>query len=152
VKPRTAALALAGILTADSALHLFWTTGASWPAADTAALSQGLLNADVPFTPRVLLPLATVLAGGAAAVLAQGGLLRLPLPPALPRWATRAVAAGLSVRAAAGLVWATGLGADTGSTFYTLNLTLYTPLCLTAAAAAWKLASSGRAGIQLTAR
>ncbi|MFG2822725.1 DUF3995 domain-containing protein [Kitasatospora sp. NPDC048365] len=133
------ALGLAAVLGADSAAHLYWTTGATWPAADVAGLSQAVLGADVPFTPPVLVPLATVLAGGAALVLAQGGLVRLPGPAALPRWATRAVAAGLALRAAAGLVWATGIGTDTGSAFYALNVALYTPLCLAAAAAAWHL-------------
>jgi hypothetical protein len=34
------------------------------------------------------------------------------------------------VRGLLGLVWAFGLGTDTGSPFYWLNLFLYTPVCL----------------------
>ncbi|GAA2822156.1 hypothetical protein GCM10010441_53230 [Kitasatospora paracochleata] len=138
-KPRTAA-ALAAVLAVDGAIHLYWATGSTWPATDSASLSRAVLNADVPFTPPVLVPLAAVLAAGAATLLARGGLLRLPLAPAAARWGTRAVAAGLSLRALAGLVWLTGLGAAPGSTFYLLNAVVYTPLCLAAATAAWRLA------------
>ncbi|MFD9123761.1 DUF3995 domain-containing protein [Kitasatospora sp. NPDC059571] len=137
---RRAATALAGVLAADALCHLYWTTGATWPARDTAALSAAVLNADVPFTPPVLLPLVGLLGGAAALVLVRGGALRIPLPAAVPRWATVAVAAGLSARAAAGLVWATGAGTEPGSAFHALNLALYTPVCVVGAAAAWWLA------------
>ncbi|MEU6239255.1 hypothetical protein ABZ885_40580, partial [Kitasatospora sp. NPDC047058] len=51
---------------------------------------------------------------------------------------------GLLARGLAGLVWAAGIGVDTGSAFYPLNLALYTPLCLAGAAAAWTVARAGR--------
>src|SRR6187551_2737345 len=50
---------------------LYRLTGRVWPARDTRALSQAVLNADVPFTPRVLLPLVVVLTIGGTAVLAR---------------------------------------------------------------------------------
>ncbi|MEU1728587.1 DUF3995 domain-containing protein [Actinomadura sp. ATCC 39365] len=122
----------ASILLTDAAAHLYWLTGRTWPAHDVGSLSLAVLNFEVPFTPRVLVPLVVVLGTGAAAVLAcsrgRGGL------PA--RLITAAVTAGTLVRAAAGLVWIAGVGADTATPFYWLNLFLYTPLCVVMAAAA----------------
>ena len=143
MKRRTAAITVAAVLSADALLHVYWATGRTWPAPDAAQLSQLVLNADVPFTPPVVLPLATALLGAATAVLAQGGVVRVPVPPVLPRWGTRAVAAGMLVRGLAGLVWATGVGVDLHSRFYLLNLALYTPLCLGGAALAWRVGGKG---------
>ncbi|NUW31528.1 DUF3995 domain-containing protein [Nonomuraea sp. SMC257] len=126
----------AAVLLTDAAAHLYWLTGRTWPAHDVRSLSLAVLNAEVPFTPRVLVPLAVVLTTGAVAVLAcsrgRGGL------PA--RLITGAVAAGTLVRAAAGLVWILGIGADTATPFFWLNLVLYTPLCVGMAAAAGLIA------------
>ncbi|MFI9329046.1 DUF3995 domain-containing protein [Kitasatospora sp. NPDC052868] len=140
---RTAALAIATVLAADGLLHVYWATGRTWPAPDTAALSQLVLNADVPFTPRVVLPLAALLFSGAALVAARGGVMPATarrLPALALRWGPRAVAGGLLARGLAGLVWAAGIGAETDSAFYRLNLAVYTPLCLAGAAAAWTVA------------
>ncbi|MEQ4720389.1 hypothetical protein [Nonomuraea sp. B19D2] len=41
-----------------------------------------------------------------------------------------ALGGGLLVRAELGLAWAFGLGTDTGTPFYWLNLLLYSPLCV----------------------
>jgi len=138
MKRRTAATAVAAVLGGDALLHLYWATGRTWPGQDTRELSQLILNADVPFTKPVLVPLATLLLGASATVLAQGGALKLPAPPAALKWGTRAVAGGMLLRGLAGVVWATGLGADVHSRFYLLNLALYTPLCLGGAALAWQ--------------
>jgi hypothetical protein len=124
-----AALLVATVLTADALLHVFWMTGRTWPAQDVSTLSQGLLNADVPFTPRVLAPLALALSTAATTVLAQADVILPNLPPWLPQAGTFAVAAGVGVRTAAGIAWAFGIGTERNSTFYKLNLTLYTPLC-----------------------
>ncbi|MEU4549002.1 DUF3995 domain-containing protein [Nonomuraea dietziae] len=64
-----AAFAAATVLAVDAAAHLYWTTGATWPAPDVRTLSLALLNVEVPFTPRVLLPLATALLTASAALL-----------------------------------------------------------------------------------
>ncbi|MFI8084656.1 DUF3995 domain-containing protein [Kitasatospora sp. NPDC086009] len=146
---RTATLAVAGLLAADALLHVYWATGRTWPAADPASLSRAVLNAEVPFTPPVVLPLAALLFSGSALVLARGGLLdgaARRLPAVALRWGPRAVAAGLLARGLAGLLWATGVGVDTGSAFYRLNLAFYTPLCLAAAAAALAVARTGADG------
>jgi hypothetical protein len=141
------AAAVAAVLLVDAAVHLYWATGRTWPVADHERLSHLVLNAQVAFRPQGLVPLAAVLTGGAALVLARGGLAPGParrLPAALVRWGSTAVAGGLALRGAAGLVWATGLGADPGDAFYWLNLLLYTPLCLVLAHGAGRVAGAGR--------
>ncbi|MFI9364965.1 DUF3995 domain-containing protein [Kitasatospora sp. NPDC053057] len=138
------ATAVGVVLAVDGLVHLYWATGRTWPVDGTARLSQLVLNTQVPFTPQVLVPLAGMLFSGATLVLVRGG--RLPalarrLPALLPRWGSRAVACGLLVRGAAGLVWVTGAWADPGDTFYWLNLLLYTPLCLLLSRAAWQVSA-----------
>ena len=130
-----AALLVAAVLAADALLHAYWITGRTWPARDVTTLSRGLLNADVPFTPRVLAPLVLVLCGGAVTVLARADMIVHWLPGPLALAGTVAVAAGLTLRALAGLAWALGIGARRDSTFYKLNLVLYTPVCVLLAAA-----------------
>ncbi|MFI6977440.1 DUF3995 domain-containing protein [Embleya sp. NPDC050154] len=136
---RRAGTAVAALLTADALLHAFWAAGPTWPADSTEALSQGLLNADVPFTPRVLLPLCALLGTGAVGVYAhsrdRGGRTTALI--------TAAVAAGLAVRATVGVVWALGIGTDPGSTFHRLNLIVYTPVCVAFGYAAARLALTG---------
>lgn len=75
--PTRAAALVAAVLTTDALLHLYWTTGATWPAADDKSLSHAVLGTDVPFTPTVLLPLVALLLTAAAFVLARS---RRPRP------------------------------------------------------------------------
>lgn len=135
-----AALLAAAVLGLDAVLHVYWMTGRTWPARDVAALSQGLLNADVPFTPRVLAPLVLVLAAGAIAVPARAGMILTGVPGWIPAAGTVAVAAGVALRAGAGVVWALGVGARRDSAFYRLNLAVYTPLCFALTAATVRVA------------
>ena len=103
-------------------------------------MSEGLLNSSVPVTPAVVLPLAALLFAAAAAVGARGlgrGGRRSRL---LFRAVTGAVAIGLMMRGLIGLVWVCGIGADTHSAFYVLNLALYTPACLGFGAVSARLA------------
>ncbi|MFH8933511.1 alpha/beta fold hydrolase [Streptomyces griseosporeus] len=145
--PRTA-VALAALLAGDALLHLAWATGLTWPAPDARALSIAVLGGVVPFTPRVLLPLAALLLATAAAVLARGlGLGGRRLRPVLGA-VTLAVAAGLLVRGLVGAAWACGAGDVPSRAFHWLNLLLYTPLCLTAGAAAARLAGVWGTGIR----
>ncbi|MFG2328828.1 DUF3995 domain-containing protein [Streptomyces sp. NPDC048604] len=141
--PTRAAALVASVLTADAVLHLYWTTGATWPAADGTSLSHAVLGTDVPFTPPILLPLAALLLTAAAFVLACSRRPR----PLLLRLGTLAVAAGLSLRAAAGVYWL--VAKETGTTFHWLNLAVYTPLCVllavaTVRVARWKDATRAR--------
>ncbi|GAA3808087.1 hypothetical protein GCM10022403_047860 [Streptomyces coacervatus] len=132
--PTRAAALVASVLTADAALHLYWTTGATWPAADDKSLSYAVLGTDVPFTPPVLLPLVALLLTAAAFVLARSRRPRR----VLFRVGTLAVAAGLSLRALAGIYWL--FAKEAGTAFYLLNLLLYTPLCAVLAVAALRVA------------
>jgi Protein of unknown function (DUF3995) len=134
-----AAVVSASVLGVDALIHVYWLTGRTWPARDTRTLSQAVLNADVPFTPRVLAPLVIILTVGAATVLAKAGLLSAWLPEWLPGWmptvGTLTVAVGAILRAGAGILWMLGIGAKRGTAFYVLNLTAYTPICLVLASA-----------------
>ncbi|MER6449465.1 DUF3995 domain-containing protein [Streptomyces venezuelae] len=128
--PTRAAALVASVLVVDALLHLYWTTGATWPAADDGSLSQAVLGTEVPFTPPVLVPLVALLLTAAAVVLAHS---RRPRHRLL-RLGTLAVAAGLSSRALAGIYWV--FAKETGTPFHWLNLTVYTPLCAVLAVAA----------------
>ncbi|MEV6006658.1 DUF3995 domain-containing protein [Streptomyces sp. NPDC051976] len=136
-----AATAVATVLTADGLMHLFWATRAGWwPAHDARTLSLAVLGKDVPFTPPILLPLATVLFCGAGVVVARARLGRGHRFGRVWQAGTVAVACGVSARALAGMVWALGshVGLDpaAGDRFRCLNTGLYTPLCAALAVAA----------------
>jgi hypothetical protein len=136
--------AVAGVLATDAMIHLYWVTGATWPARDERALSFAVLNLDVPFTPRVLLPLVALLLTAATVVVL--GSRAGDLPDWLARLAhagTIIVALGIAARGAAGLGWATGLGVDTPGSFLWLNRLLYTPLCIALFAATWTVVRHG---------
>ncbi|MBT2443562.1 DUF3995 domain-containing protein [Streptomyces sp. ISL-36] len=123
---RTAAgYAVAALLALLALVHLYWATGAAWPAADERGLSLAVLGSVVSFGPVVVLPLAALEGGAAAAVLARargrGGKV--------PRLVTAAVAAGMLLRGVIGVVWVV-VGKDgAGDVFPWLNALLYTPLC-----------------------
>jgi 4,5:9,10-diseco-3-hydroxy-5,9,17-trioxoandrosta-1(10),2-diene-4-oate hydrolase len=151
---RRAGTLVAAVLAVDGLAHLYWSTGLTWPAPDSRALSFAVLGFPVPFTPGILLPLAATLF---AAALLVGGLARLGRVHrfgGLLQAGTVAVASGLLVRALAGLVWACGIGVRTDTAFYWLNLLLYTPACLGLAGAAVVLArheAKGRPWLRYTA-
>ena len=127
-----AGIVAATILGIDAAIHVYWLTGRTWPARDRRTLSQVVLNANVPFTPRVLIPLVLILAGAGTTILvrANGGGAVAWLPTWIPIVGTIAVAAGAFLRACAGVVWALGIGSRKGTMFHTLNIVAYTPSCL----------------------
>ncbi|WP_206061059.1 hypothetical protein [Nonomuraea basaltis] len=131
---------VAAVLLLDALAHLFWLIR---PAADPRALSLAVLNFEVPFTARILLPLILLLSMAALSVVAvsngRGGWVAKAV--------TLALGTGVLVRGELGLAWAFGSGTDTGTPFYWLNLFIYTPLCLTmAVAVGFILMSPGRRG------
>jgi hypothetical protein len=132
---KRAAVVAAAVLGADALVHLYWTTGATWPAADARTASMAVLNFEAPFTPPLLLPLVAMLILAAAAVLADAGVIGRPIPRPALRAITFAVAGAALARGVLGIVWAFGNGTDTWTPFYWLNVFLYTPACLVLCAA-----------------
>lgn len=127
---RRAGTLIAAVLAVDGLVHLYWSTGLTWPAADSRSLSFAVLGFPVPFTPGILLPLAATLFGAALLVRGRVTLGRRHRLGWLLQAGTVAVTAGLLIRALAGLVWACGIGVRTDTAFYWLNLFAYTPACL----------------------
>ncbi|MFF0425476.1 DUF3995 domain-containing protein [Streptomyces sp. NPDC004520] len=128
-RPRAAGggRAVAVLLAVLALAHVYWATGLTWPAADERSLSLAVLGAVVSFGPAVVLPLAVLEGCAAVAVAAhaRGGRGRR-----IPRLVTYAVAGGMLLRGAAGLVWIV-IGRDgSGAAFPWLNALLYTPLGL----------------------
>lgn len=128
---------VAGAHTVLALVHVYWATGATWPAADERSLSQAVLGSEVSFAPKVVLPLAALHLFLAGAVLLSGSYR-------LARLVVLALAIGVTARAAVGLVWALGIGTNSSTTFYWLNLVCYTPACLILAVADVRLVQRRR--------
>ena len=143
---RRAGMLVACVLAIDGLAHLYWSMGLTWPAPDARALSLAVLGFQVPFTPGVLLPLVAVLFTAALLVGGRARLGRRHRIGWLLQAGTVTVAAGLLVRALAGLVWACGVGVRTDTAFFWLNLLVYTPACLLLGAAAVAVARHGTNG------
>jgi pimeloyl-ACP methyl ester carboxylesterase len=104
-------------------LHVYWATGATWPAVDQRSLSLAVLNGEVSFAPQVVLPLAALHLLVAGVVLAAGR-------SRLARLVVGLLGLAVAGRAALGVVWCFGVGAATNTAFYWLNLLVYTPACV----------------------
>ena len=113
---------VAGVHGLLAVLHVYWATGATWPARTERALSLSVLGGPADFSAAVVLPLAALHTLLAVAILTSDRYK-------FSRLVVVGLAAGLAARATAGLVWITGAGGTT-ATFYWLNLLLYTPLCI----------------------
>ncbi|WP_214325718.1 DUF3995 domain-containing protein [Nonomuraea sediminis] len=128
-----AGMAVAAVLAADAAVHVYWMTGSTWPAQDPESLSLAVLNVVFPFTPRVLLvPLTAAVCASALMAVAVGrpAWPARRIPARVRRLGGLLVATGILIRGLAGLVWAFGIGASPSTPFYWLNLLAYTPACL----------------------
>ncbi|MEV0273526.1 hypothetical protein AB0H43_32555 [Hamadaea sp. NPDC050747] len=124
------------VLGADALVHVYWLTGATWPAADEHSLSLAVLGFAVPFTARTLIPLALALSVAAVALWRGTGRVA--------RLIALAVAVGTAVQVPPRLAWAVGLGLPTAEPpFYWLNLLLYLPLCGLLAVIAFRVARGG---------
>lgn len=140
-----AGLAVAAFLTADALVNLYWATGLTWPAPDRITLTMAVLNGNYPTAPVVTVPLALMSLSGALVALARvdrlGALGRL-IPRPLLQLGILTVAGALGLRAALGAGWALGLLPSYTSTFYTLNLVVFIPICVVFCAAALAAARS----------
>lgn len=56
MRNKRAGTAVAGLLAADGLVHLYWATGATWPAPDERSLSLAVLGLDTSFGPGAVLP------------------------------------------------------------------------------------------------
>lgn len=124
--------AVAGVHALLALVHIYWATGGTWPATDQRSLSQAVLGGEVSFAPQVVLPTAGFHLVLAAALLTSGRYR-------VSRLVVLGLVAGLTGRAAVGVVWAFGVGTDSSTPFYWLNLFIYTPACLALALADWRL-------------
>lgn len=121
---------MAVVLLGDAAAHLYWATGAVWPASDAYDLSRAVLGFGSDFRPGVVLPIAVLLTASAGMVLARGRLGRGHRLGWLWQLGTLAVTAGVLTRGLLGVLWSVPALGYLPSSFYWLNLLLYTPLCL----------------------
>ncbi|MCX2180918.1 DUF3995 domain-containing protein [Streptomyces sp. SKN60] len=134
VKERMAARGGAVLLGVLALVHVYWATGAVWPAADERGLSLAVLGSVVSFGPAVVLPLAAIEAVGAVCVGVYGWGLgpegRMARFARLARLGAAVFAGGLLLRGAVGVVWIVAGKDGSGAVFPWLNALAYTPLCL----------------------
>ena len=140
-----AGILVAAALAADGLLHAYWTTGGLWPAKDRRTLSRLILDTDKPslFEPIVVGPLACLLFVASLTTLARVGKLgRLGkfIPNPVLQIGILVIAAGLLIRGLQGI--GITIRGDSGTSFYKLNVLVYTPVCLALSAAAVSAACS----------
>jgi pimeloyl-ACP methyl ester carboxylesterase len=120
---------ISAVLFLDGLFHLLWATGLTWPAGDARSLSVGLLGIDVPFRPALLIGLATTVWAGAAVVLVRARRGRGGLVGRLTQSGTALFTVAVALRSLLGCWWLFTPN-SLPTSFYWLNLLLYTPLCL----------------------
>ena len=132
---RAARVAGVGLLGA-AAIHVVWAAGVTWPAADSGALARAVAGVNtLPSATACLVVAGLLVAGAALEELARRG------HPA-GRLGAAAVGSVLALRGLGGLVVSgAGLGAAL-TPFPSLNLAIYSPLCLVLAWAAWRSVST----------
>ncbi len=128
-------LGTAGLLTATAGLHAVWAVS-PWPFATRAEFAKTVVGVSEEQSPgpAPCLLVAGGLVVGAGAVLAGGGLLRIPVPERSVQVSLWALTGVLGLRGVAGLLIS---AADLGTApwaYRRLDLTLYSPLCLLLAA------------------
>ncbi|WP_168211652.1 alpha/beta fold hydrolase [Ruania zhangjianzhongii] len=144
-RERRLGLGMAAVLLVDAALHLYWATGAVWPAPDEFSLSVAVLGFGVDFRPGLLIPLAVLVSVGAGLVAARALLGRGHRLGLLWQLGTAAVTAGVLTRGLLGVLWAIPATGHLPDGFYWINLLAYTPLCLAMAIAGFRLLRPARA-------
>jgi pimeloyl-ACP methyl ester carboxylesterase len=124
-----AASVIATVLVVDGIVHLYWSTGLTWPAGNSRSLSLALLAIDVPFRPALLLGLAATVWAGAGLVVLRARHGRSGVLGRVAQAGTAIFTAAVLLRALLGCWWLFTWG-SLPTTFYWLNLLLYTPLCV----------------------
>lgn len=132
-----AAVGAAAAFLAIAALHAYWALGGCWPGRDP----EGLARAVVGGPPGMRFPgraatwaVVAVLLVAAAVALAVAGVVALPVPATLVRAAALGGVAVLALRGLVGFADTRLRPHTVGSRFATLNVRLYSPLCLLLAA------------------
>jgi hypothetical protein len=139
----TLAILLATALTILAALHLYWAFGGFWPGRDAATLARTVVGSPVdgPMPSALACAgVAVVLMLASSIVLVRGGVLALPVPSALVRFAALAVAGVLTVRGVGGFLETRLRPVIIGSPYAQLNVALYSPLALVLGVATFALA------------
>jgi hypothetical protein len=112
---------VAGLHVVLALAHVYWATGATWPARDEREMSRAVLGMVLDFSPQVVLPLA------AFHLVIAWCVLRVDRSR-LSRLVVAGVALGATARALLGVVWV--FTSDAGPAFFWLNLLAYTPACV----------------------
>lgn len=121
-------LAVSIILFGIAALHLYWAAGgrrgvgSAVPEVDGRPLFEP--------SPAATIAVAVALSVAGALVLAQGGIVALPLSPGVLRWTTVALSAVFLARAAGDLHYVGFLKRVRDTRFARADTLLYSPLCL----------------------
>ncbi len=124
---RTAAIAAASAFIALGGLHAIWAAGGTWPFTDKESLSEIVWGGPASTFPSPAATLVVTLLLGVAALLVTGraGIWGAQVPPWVFSVGTWGVATVLLLRALIGLM---SIGSDSSNA--TMDLVLYSPLCL----------------------
>jgi uncharacterized protein DUF3995 len=137
------AVAIALVLSGIAGLHVYWAGGGSWgkrsaiPERDGApAFRPG---------PVACLLVAALLTSAASLVLAQGGLITLPLTHSTTKLLTYSLAFIFTSRALGDFKWMGLFRDSTSSAFAQQDARIHTPLCVLLACACILIASQSSA-------
>jgi hypothetical protein len=126
------ASAIAAVLFAIAALHAYWGVGGVWPGSDARSCARtvgGFPGATAMPGPMPCFAVAAAILIVAIVALAQGGLIRLPLPDAAVATATFGAALVFVARGVAGYTSA-WRQLTPEQPFATLDMRYYSPLSL----------------------
>jgi len=137
---RVAADVTSAALAAAGAFHVLWAAGVTWPTADAESLARAVVGTTSFPSAAATLVVSALLGAAALSVQARvrplGRLGAIPFP--LADLGVRVVAATLFLRGSVGVVTSSiGVGNPTAP-YRTLDLIVYSPLCLAMAWGAWR--------------
>jgi hypothetical protein len=122
------------ILLLVGGVHVYWYTGGRWPGSDDVTLARRVLPKGDILPPRKLaVPVILAFPVGILLLLAQRGILALPLPAWLLTAGVWGMAGVFLLRGVLGLLMPTCKDYP-ARPFFRLNRRCYSPLCLLLAA------------------